>query len=121
MGILNSLNAKKVERGTLLLWNGFVFHVRGFGCIQNQVLSSYGKSAHVKSGPFRVRLTKKSVILIVSLFLNGKEPTKNKTPAEQRDIFRPKLFYNYINLRPMHYKNAKKFEEKKALIHSSPF
>ena len=23
---------------------------------------------------------------------------KNKTPAEQRDIFRPKLFYNYINL-----------------------
>ena len=23
----------------------------------------------------------------------------NKTPAEQRDIFRPKLFYNYINLK----------------------
>ena len=23
----------------------------------------------------------------------------NKTPAEQRDIFRPELFYNYINLR----------------------
>ena len=23
----------------------------------------------------------------------------NKKPAEQRDIFRPKLFYNYINLR----------------------
>ena len=24
---------------------------------------------------------------------------KNKTPAEERDIFRPELFYNYINLR----------------------
>ena len=24
---------------------------------------------------------------------------QNKTPAEQRDIFRPELFYNYINLR----------------------
>ena len=23
----------------------------------------------------------------------------NKTPAEERDIFRPELFYNYINLR----------------------
>ena len=25
--------------------------------------------------------------------------SKNKTPAEERDIFRPELFYNYINLR----------------------
>ena len=24
---------------------------------------------------------------------------ENKTPAEERDIFRPELFYNYINLR----------------------
>ena len=24
---------------------------------------------------------------------------RNKTPAEERDIFRPELFYNYINLR----------------------
>ena len=49
----------------------------------------------------------------------------NKTPAEQRDIFRPELFYNYISLRlknkPMHYKNANKFEEKKTLIHRTPF
>ena len=49
----------------------------------------------------------------------------NKTPAEQRDIFRPELFYNYISLRlknkPMHYKNANKFEEKKTFIHRTPF
>ena len=25
--------------------------------------------------------------------------SSNKTPAEERDIFRPELFYNYINLR----------------------
>ena len=46
--------SKNVERGTLLLWNGFVFHVRDFGCgcVQNEVLSSYGKSAQCpKSGP----------------------------------------------------------------------
>ena len=30
----------------------------------------------------------------------GEEKT-NKTPAEQRDIFLPELFYNYINLRLM--------------------
>ena len=51
--------------------------------------------------------------------------SENKTPAEQRDIFRPELFYNYISLRlknkPMHYKNANKFEEKKTLIHRTPF
>ena len=38
----------KMEMGSLLLWNGFVFH----GCVQNQVLSTYGKSAQcTKSGP----------------------------------------------------------------------
>ena len=41
MRILNSLIVpKKVERGTLLLRNGFVFHVTGFGCVKNQVLST---------------------------------------------------------------------------------
>ena len=29
---------------TLLLWNGFLSHVRGFGCVENEVLSTYGKS-----------------------------------------------------------------------------
>ena len=33
---------KKVERETLLLWNVFVFHVRGFRCVQHEVLSTYG-------------------------------------------------------------------------------
>ena len=41
----------KVERGTLLLWNGFLFHVRGFGRVQNEVLSIYGENAQcTKSG-----------------------------------------------------------------------
>ena len=63
------------------------------------------------------------------MFLNSEEiknthRKSNKTPAEQRDIFRPELFYNYISLRlknkTMHYKNANKFEEKKTLIHRTP-
>ena len=37
--------SKKVERGALLLWNGFLSHVRGFGCVENGVLSTHGKSA----------------------------------------------------------------------------
>ena len=43
---------KKWKGETLLLWNGFLSHVRGFGCVQNEVLSTYGKSAYcTKSGP----------------------------------------------------------------------
>ena len=26
--------SKKVEKGALLLWNGFLSHVRGFGCVE---------------------------------------------------------------------------------------
>ena len=37
--------SKKVERGALLLWNGFLSHVRGFGCDENKTLSTNGKSA----------------------------------------------------------------------------
>ena len=37
--------SKKVERGTLLLWTGFLSHFSGFGCVENEVLSAYGKSA----------------------------------------------------------------------------
>ena len=36
---------QKDGKGALLPWNGFVFYVRGFGCVQSQVLSNYGKSA----------------------------------------------------------------------------
>ena len=35
---------KNRKRGTLLLSNGFVFHVRGFGCVQNPALINFGKS-----------------------------------------------------------------------------
>ena len=31
-----SHSAKKLERGTLLHCNGFLFHVRGFGCVQRK-------------------------------------------------------------------------------------
>ena len=32
------------KKWTLLLWNGFLSHVRGFGCVEKEVLSTYGKS-----------------------------------------------------------------------------
>ena len=41
---VKSHSVKKVERGTLLLWHGFLSHLRGFGCVENKVLSTYGKS-----------------------------------------------------------------------------
>ena len=31
---------KKRGKGTFMLLSGFVFHVRDFGCVQNQVLST---------------------------------------------------------------------------------
>ena len=40
-----SPSVKKSTKGTLLLRNGFLSHVRGFGCVENQVPSTYGKSA----------------------------------------------------------------------------
>ena len=53
--------SKKVEKGTLLLWNGFLSHVRGFGCVENEVLSTYGKSALMhEKWTDRVELTKKN-------------------------------------------------------------
>ena len=35
--------------GAFLPWNGFVFHVRGFGCVQNEVLSTHGKNSLCRS------------------------------------------------------------------------
>ena len=35
----------------------------------------------------------------------------SKTPAEQRNVFRPKLFYNYINLRLKNSQCTKKRKE----------
>ena len=46
-----------MERGNLLLWNGFLFHVRGFGHVQNEVVSTYGKTAKcTKTGSYSVSL-----------------------------------------------------------------
>ena len=36
-----SQSAEKNGKGSLLHFNGFVFHVRGFGCVQSQVLSTF--------------------------------------------------------------------------------
>ena len=47
-----SHSAENSGKGTFLLRNGFVFHCRGFGCVQNQVLNTHGKSGQcTKSGP----------------------------------------------------------------------
>ena len=46
---LKSLSAEESGQMALLLWNGFVFHVSGFGCVQNQVLSTYHKTFTVKA------------------------------------------------------------------------
>ena len=40
-----SHSARKSRKGALMLCNGFVFHVRCCACIQNEVLSIYGRSA----------------------------------------------------------------------------
>ena len=39
------IEPKNIEEGTTLLWNAFVFHVRGVGCLQNEVLNTYGENA----------------------------------------------------------------------------
>ena len=47
-----------------------------------------------------------------------------KKPAEQRDIFRPKLFYNYINLRLKNSQctiKTQRSSKKKTLNNLSPF
>ena len=52
---VTSHSAKKLEVNHSAL-NCFVFYVRGFGCAQNQVLSTFGKSAQcTKSGTYRGR------------------------------------------------------------------
>ena len=64
---------KKCERGPFVR-NGFVFHARGFGCIQNQVLTTNGKKGKsaqcTKSGPIvlkRIEVTMELVNVTTSL------------------------------------------------------
>ena len=64
-------------KGILLLWNGFVFHVRGLRCVQNEVLSTYGRSALCsKSGPIALNWRKKLATLRVVLFLRKRRITR---------------------------------------------
>ena len=51
-GIESLIMQKNKNRETPQTWNHFVSHARGFRCVQNQVLSTYGKNAKcTKSGP----------------------------------------------------------------------
>ena len=69
---------EKVETGTLLLWNDFLFHVRVFGCGQNQLLSTFGKDAYSAQNVCEAD-RKKLVAVIVGLFsLREKAPTKKR-------------------------------------------
>ena len=64
---------RKVEMGTFLLWNGFLSHVSGFVCVENEVLSTYGKSALMhKKWTDRVELTKKKLAIVrVGIFFEN--------------------------------------------------
>ena len=75
---------KKNGRGILLLWNGFVFYVRGFGCVQNQVLSTY-KKVHRMNEKWTIQseTDKKLVIVIVGLCsLRENAPTKKEVSSK---------------------------------------
>ena len=51
--------SKKSRKGDPSALERLLSHVRGFGCVENEVLSTYGKSAqYTKSGP--IALTKKN-------------------------------------------------------------
>ena len=80
VGIMNSLIvSKKWKEGTVLLWKSFAFHVRGCGCVQNQVLSNCGKRTVHKKWTVvvdRVELTKKTSHCKSRAF-SSKTPTKN--------------------------------------------
>ena len=63
--------SKKVKRRTLLLWNGSVFHVTGFGYGQNQVLSTHIESAQcTKSRPLNENDKKLFTVLRRILYRN---------------------------------------------------
>ena len=76
-----------------MLWNGFVFLVRGFECVKNQILNTpckgtgyTGKNAPcTKSGPFGMRPTRKLVTVIVELF-PLKEKRQPKTVYLERGL-----------------------------------
>ena len=84
---LNSLTVPKKggksqcrKKWTLLLWNGFLSDVRGFGCVKNEVLSTYGKSALIhKKWTDRVELTKKTSHCKSRDFLRKRRLKKNAT------------------------------------------
>ena len=46
--------------GKVLHWNGFAFHVRGFRRVQNQALSTYGKSPQCTKRTIQSKTDKKT-------------------------------------------------------------
>ena len=72
-------SAEKCGTGTLLLWNGFVFDVRGFGCVQNQVLSTYGKSAQVPLHKSETDKKEKKLVTVIVRRFSSMEKRRLKT------------------------------------------
>ena len=97
-----SLIGRKSRKGdgTLLLWNGFVFHVRGFVCVQNQVLSTYGKSAVPKKWTDRIELAEKTSHCKRRAF-------SPKTPTKRKKYFKASRILNLINSQFHSTKKAK--------------
>ena len=78
----------KKEKGVLLLWNGFLVLIRGFECVENQVLSTYCKSAQcTKSVSFRVRLTKTSHCNSWAFFFKMRELNSQKHDFDNKHNF----------------------------------
>ena len=91
----------------------------------NHGIYMHGSTWFVNTGTYIFRygtIRLQTFFVLITLFNSLR--VSNKTPAEQRDIFRPELFYNYISLRlknkPMHNKNANKFERKENFDSSYP-
>ena len=79
-------------RKTLLHWNGFLSHVRGFGCVENEVLSTYGKNTkmHIlhKKWTDRVELTKKTTHCKSRDFLRKRRLKRQQKPSTVFDRLR---------------------------------
>ena len=95
--VLPKMNSETSEISLIFL------HVEAGGNYVAQ-LSYYIGCYYCLAPEFLVFSHELNPLLRYKMFYNMENPScpnfnENKTPAEQRDIFRPELFYNYINLR----------------------
>ena len=89
--------SKKVEVGTLLFWNDFLVHVRGFVCVENEVLSIMVKSIMYKKWNDCVELTTKTSHVRVVLFLRKRRLETCLHAFMQRAKFFCSLNYSRLN------------------------